>query len=134
MLVKSDHIKIFNILAVDANLFYYYRPPGKKLMTEEMLKKQFEEDAPKIIQLKKYIKRWINKANTSYINFSNLYILIRNVFKLDGISFIAFEYFTYEHEVFQVFCSLAYHFDGIKISNCMNNEFLDWLENSGKKN
>jgi hypothetical protein len=132
MLIKTDKVKLFNILAVDNNLFYYYRPPGKKLMSDEMLNIQFREDAIRIIQLKKYIKRWLNNGTTDPKIFTNLYIVTRNVFKLDGVNFIAFEYFTYEEQVFQVFCSIVYHFDGIKISNCMSEKFLQWIGNRDK--
>lgn len=109
-----------------AALMPFYRNPDGSSMAE------FHDDFMVIRSLQRMLRRFINKGLIDYSILRNRYITIRNCFRMDGIMFIAVEYFSENTDLLASFASLVYYFDNRQILNVMNQELLDFLELGGK--
>jgi len=116
--------KKLNATEIDINLLNLYENSNGNKLTE------FNEDFNKISKLRKAIKQHISKGNVQFLVIYNLFVLIKNVFGSQSLSYIAVEYFSESEAVYEHFCSLVYYFFDIKISNRMSRNFLFWLESN----
>jgi len=47
---------------------------------------------------------------------------------MDGILFICSEYFTETEEMYEIFCSIVFYIEGLRISNRLNSKFLEKMK------
>jgi hypothetical protein len=94
---------------------------------------EFENDCKVIYELQKLLKRVINGYKIDYLLLINKYIILRNVFGIQGIILIAIEYFSETEKLFEYFCSVVYYEDSIQISNRMSPKMLAILEKNDKR-
>jgi hypothetical protein len=122
MALKSKIEKLFSVTKVDKNLLKMYNNyKGNDLNS-------FIEDCNVIIELKKLLKKIINNYEINMQLLTNKYILLKNIFGVQGLVYIAVNYFSENEKLFEYFCSLVYYLDDIQISNRMNTQFLEFLK------
>ena len=115
--------KFFKVSQLDKNLLKLYDNKAGNSVNE------FIADCDVIWDLQKLLKRVINERDEfNFCLIFNKYILLRNVFGVPGITYIAVNYFSEDEKLFEYFCSVVYYEDGIQISNRMNSGFLKLLE------
>lgn len=114
--------KIYKTKEIDQVLLDLYQNSNTDSMNE------FIEDCTKIRDLKKSIKRLINDYNSDFRIIKNNYILLRNIFGIQGIVYISITYFSEDEILFEYFSSLPYFFDEVQICNRMSKKFLKWLK------
>jgi hypothetical protein len=120
--------KIFGVTSLDNNLLKLYQNHNGNSINE------FVCDCDVIYDLKKLLKQVINgKENFNFCLIFNKYILLRNVFDITGITYIAVNYFSEDEKLFEYFCSIVYYEDDIQISNRMNSNFLQLLEKNDQR-
>lgn len=130
-MIKKDTFnkikKIVNHVDVDESLLKMYNPQEKATLTE------FKNDFKSIIELRKTLQKFINKRNVNILSLRNKIIFLDNIFGIEGLLFIAIEYFSINEFLFEYFCTLVYFQTGIKISNRMNKDFLIKLKDFEEK-
>jgi len=114
--------KIFSTNAIDVNLLKLYDNKNGNGMNE------FIEDCDVIYELQKLLKRIISHSRVDYRLIINKYILLRNIFDIQGIVYISVNYFSEDETLFEYFCSLVYYEDDVRISNRMSTNMLKLLE------
>jgi hypothetical protein len=122
MALKSKIERWFGVSKVDKNLLkLYHNYEGNDL-------NGFIEDSNVIIELQKLLKKIINGYEVNMQLLTNKYILLKNIFGIQGLVYIAVNYFSENEKLFEYFCSLVYYLDDIQISNRMNTQFLEFLK------
>jgi hypothetical protein len=123
MVIAKRIEKIFGVTQLDRNLLKLYNNKAGNSINE------FVEDCDVIYDLQKLLKRAINgNDDFDFKLIFNKYILLRNIFDIQGIVYISVNYFSENEKLFEYFCSIVYYEDGMQISNRMNSSFLKLLE------
>jgi hypothetical protein len=81
-----------------------------------------------MIELQKLLKKIISGYEVNMQLLSNKYILLKNIFGIQGLVYIAVNYFSENEKLFEYFCSLVYYLDEVQISNRLNSSFLEFLK------
>jgi hypothetical protein len=108
--------------SIDQELLKFYNNLENDSLSE------FHEDCQAIIDLRKELRKWINKRRVTYLSIRNKYILLRNVFSILGLIHIGINYFAEDEKLFECFCSLLWHFDRIRLDNWLSDNFIKYLQ------
>ena len=121
--MKSKIKRVLKTEQIDEDLLKLYNNPDGQSLSE------FKEDSKLITTLQRMMRKLIRGYEKQiFYELRNIYIVLRNVFGLSGIDYIAVYYFSESDKMFEYFCSLPYYFDEIKISNRRSTYFIRWLE------
>jgi hypothetical protein len=122
MALKSKIERLFGVSKIDKHLLKLYNNyEGNNL-------NDFTEDCNVIIELQKLLKKIISGYEVNMQLLSNKYILLKNIFGIQGLVYIAVNYFSENEKLFEYFCSLVYYLDEVQISNRLNSSFLEFLK------
>lgn len=117
-----------NDIKINHHLMSMYNNPDSDSIAE------YKNDVATIASLQRTIRQYIKRDKFNFYLFFNKYTLLKNVFGLAGILYIASEYFTESDEVYEIFCSLVYYIEnGLVISNRRNNRFLELMRLNDKR-
>jgi len=123
MLIARKIEKLFGARTPDPSLLKLYHNYNGDSLNE------FMDDCDKMFELRKLLRKVMNgKSNFNFNAIFNRYTLLKNIFDLPGIVYIAANYFSEDETLFEYFCSLVYYEESVQISNRMNTEFLKLLE------
>ena len=117
----NDIKKKLKIKTIDVDLLKFYQNPGGNSLNE------FHEDVEIIFELKKNLRKFINGKNVLYSSIKNNYIILKNVFSVDGVCYIGLSYFKEDEMLFECFSALLWFFDNIRLSNQRSKTFLNFL-------
>lgn len=106
-------------------LYYYNNYHGNRL-------KDYITDFQSVIQLRRYLRKRIKDGHVIFQNMKNSFMVLKNVFSIEGFCIILIDYFSEDDLLFEYFSTIVYFYLGVKISNRMNKKFLEYLTKQEK--